>query len=771
MITIKYAVWGTKRGKSTFFHSRDLTNEEINDTLNDVRGAVTIREPNCNYYSIGFTANSKIYSQYFPVNDALGRPGFLAVTLYIPHNEKLDPENTDAPCVLHLLNSMMNLYRSNYVDDQSRMILPLIEDVSLFDDEIARVSTIPDHDYPGLSQTKNDSIKIVRYNTDDELKQYFDLPYQDVYFEHRQILFIPSALDRKFNDDLMLNIVPPQRPTYRIIVADAECTFTVNGEKRNVAENLSPSDYINIYARKPYFYEFSFPNERKVSDILLENRLTTKENTIQLKLVFCPMQKIIAFDIHDKNDKTTLKATVSSKSLETVDSKITIRGEQLKEKHSILIEADGYKTVATVVGPYSEDHADKDVIAVPLEKLPETSLTPPSTPELSAQNDVLRVKIYVYVDHILKKSKIYEGEIYWGESEELVNIAKTKLDKSVELTFKIPEYSDIRKKVTINNEPIICVYITKKDIEEQSPKSEEIKDPQQTRQTQPPPQPPEDDKNRFADYFNRNTVWIIAVVSILALVVFIYKIGIFDMLLSPKPEILQVVIQLQHGDSTIEINSDNVIRIDNSSVLSEHGIIFSAYNDTIKFTNDTTLKVPATIHLNHKKYGANIIQYDTSILISAKDSVRIIQLRETDTVMKINNLIAKLDSISISYRDIKVLKELDLPDGDLKRKIKIIDSIFFRLNVFNPDPKPKSENYKPEIWAEKEDRYYKQYQDLYDKINPLKNEFFKDELKDLGRDKITKEANWIIRRMDGLKPKEKLRENATLEDIFTKKKK
>jgi hypothetical protein len=143
---------------------------------------------------------------------------------------------------------------------------------------------------------------------------------------------------------------------------------------------------------------------------------------------------------------------------------------------------------------------------------------------------------------------------------------------------------------------------------------------------------------------------------------------------------------------------------------------------------------------------------------------------EIDTVEKINPLIAKLDSISISYRDIKALRNLNLQD-DMKRKVEIIDAIFTALDEFNPNPKPKQDSYSPEIWAEKMDRYFKQFADFYAKINPLKNEFFKDELKDLGRDKINKETNWIIVRMDRLKPKGKLRENATLEDIFTKKKK
>jgi hypothetical protein len=181
----------------------------------------------------------------------------------------------------------------------------------------------------------------------------------------------------------------------------------------------------------------------------------------------------------------------------------------------------------------------------------------------------------------------------------------------------------------------------------------------------------------------------------------------------------------------------------------------SKNKDTIIFFKaDTSLKIKVTAVPNIKKY--NLPQYgNTEFYISATDTVQIIWLTETDIFITVKNLLAKLDSITISYKDIKEIKALESEkkikfDNIDKNKIQTIDTIFTELNTLvntvneinkidTVNNKPKNEeensnnnNSKEKINTLKKKMITDKYEEFYKKANPLKNRLpVKDKLKDL----------------------------------------
>jgi hypothetical protein len=800
MDKIKYAVWGTKRGRSVFFHSPELESGIINDTLGDIRGAVTISEPDCNYYSLEFTINYKVYSQYYPVNDALGRPGFLAVTLYIPHGLKIDPTNVNIPNdVLALLNNMVNMYRRNYVNSESRMINNVRENVSAFDNEVAKVRTISDDDeYIGKESAKSNSDKIIRYKSIDDLKKYFDMPYQDEYFKHHQILFITAELKQAFKEEMILNFPPPQPPTYRIVVTDSEGSnilvgFTVNGETRYEAENLRLFDRVNIFAQKLYYYDFSYPSDKTVAEIIRENGLTNKDRTIRLNLVFIPMQKVIEFTVHDKDGRQLDHAVIRDEAceLEVIENKVTLKGSQLGKCHSILVEATEYKSFKKIIDQQDlPDDKLYDRIVVTLEKLEtkqEKILLPSKQdilPEVKTVSDT--ISIYVVVDgDPVTNVEIYEGNILWGKTENgFINVDKSKLDKTVTLTIKTRKYDDVHKTVTINKEPY-SIQLTKDDVKVKSQQSPTQQSQSQSpTQSQPQSSTQSPKERNFKNFFNRYVVWIVAVVMLLALACFLYKLFLEKSSKQSENKHKTYVIRLignDNGKDTVvkmnamrdtiiaEVNGDTI----NGNSNKNNSVHFSKNRDTITFDrNDTSLKVTVIIRLSNKKYG-NMLQYkDTLAVISVshKDSVQIIRLKENDTIIKINHLRAKLDSTSISYGDIKKIdklisdKRIKFDSTDTRKKsFYAIQEIFNKVDKFNPEPREGLTNKDDRDLdnARIEDECNK----LYDKIDQLKEGLpFNSKLQNL-----RKRGLYLYKKLSTLKDnKGKLKEEVTLEDVFGK---
>ncbi|MDR0384935.1 MAG: hypothetical protein LBH60_02520 [Prevotellaceae bacterium] len=759
MNTIKYAVWGTKRGESTFFHSPELESEAINSTLDDIRGAVTITEPDCNYYSLEFTSHYKVYSQYYPVNDVAGRPGFLAVSLYIPHVVKIAPDNSGAPNdVLQLLNNMINLYRRNYVNTASRIISSVREDPSLFDGEIAKVRTVTDEDCLEKASVKNNSIKIIRYANNDDLKKYFDLPYQNEYFNHQKILFITAGLNQKFKEESILNFPPPQLSVYSITVITAGCSeilFSVNGETKDRAENLHLSDKINIHARKSGCQDFQYPDDKTVAEILRENGLSKKDCSIGLDITFRPAQKIIDFKVEDENGKP-LKAVLEDRSgkLEIIDSMVAIEGEQMQETHQIHVEADGYMPVEYIVYPY-----EKEQISITLKKTVTKTVSATKTVPETGTPFSSDITIYVVDDsrNFVSNIEIFEGNVLLGKQGCPIDSNKIKRNTTVNLTLKRKGYEDIHKQIEIKGESLI-IQINKdewKDIQPSQTQSTSSQTQSTPLQAQLPPPQPLDNKTGFVDYITRNIIWIVSIILILALVVFVYKMKIFE----PKYG-KRVTILLLYGTDTVKINTEknDTVKIQDELSLIKKGVRFSRNKDTVTFPKGKDIStIRVSISLSNKKWKLKQYQ-DTTINISASDTIRIIYLKETDTLTKIKNLIAKLDSTSISYGDIKQIKLLDLKLND--STLNTIEDIFKKFEQFSPKLQRSNNNKEQNEYKSK---YDKEFTDFYDKVNSLKDKLpFNAELLSF-KDK----KNYLINRLQELK---KLEDKVTLELIFTKNK-
>ena len=103
--TIGLSIWGYKQGcKVLAAHGVDFQSQEIRERLKDISSFIRIHIPSVDFYTLEFTQNYKIYTQYRSSRDINGQTGvYIAISLYIPHVLQWRG-------VRQVLNLMMDMY-------------------------------------------------------------------------------------------------------------------------------------------------------------------------------------------------------------------------------------------------------------------------------------------------------------------------------------------------------------------------------------------------------------------------------------------------------------------------------------------------------------------------------------------------------------------------------------------------------------------------------------------------------------------------------------
>ncbi len=164
-------VWGTKRGKSVFFSSNLLeTNEELNNQLKDIQLNISFQRIDHDFYSFDFTKESKFITIIRSLNDALGRVGYLAISLVIDASRTFGNEDD----LVGILKRLLDEYVQKYViSDYTRKTInaAIREDVPAFE-FILRNSNLKLEDEQGLmrGQQQKEPKGVVFLNYQDEVK-------------------------------------------------------------------------------------------------------------------------------------------------------------------------------------------------------------------------------------------------------------------------------------------------------------------------------------------------------------------------------------------------------------------------------------------------------------------------------------------------------------------------------------------------------------------------------------------------------------------------
>lgn len=183
-------IHGTKGGRGIFTPNK-LTG--LLDVTSDSPSAITIGQI---AYAIRIIENNLIFSQYKIIRDVRGdkRTGFIGFSLFIHKSEKLKGSE-----VLQFLEHISNEYCVRYV--KANNLSDVTENWDFINDVIGKYKTIPQLNDEYIQSGMADDA-FIYFNGLEELKSYFDSPFQDNYIPYRQILFISNDLKGKPEDPL-----------------------------------------------------------------------------------------------------------------------------------------------------------------------------------------------------------------------------------------------------------------------------------------------------------------------------------------------------------------------------------------------------------------------------------------------------------------------------------------------------------------------------------------------------------------------------------------
>jgi len=369
---IGYVVWGTKRGLSYFINSDNInTNlKEICDTLKDIRAVVRFADPKVDFYAIEFTSQYKVYTQYRSLYDWLGREGYMAITIYIPHLFK--PEEG---AILQLLNNIINYYWDNYVNNTIYQIKSNIrEDKTWFDDTVCCINLIKDRGSI-YSSPQNNKFGLTRYKDENELSIYFDNPYHREYYEFQEVLFIKQS-ERQFPSMQVLNINPVlPRYSVKFNYSDANISseFYINGEAVENLNNILALDIIKAVFKKPFHHPIQIGTT--VEQLLQENQNLLQGNTISINLKkLDPCKRIIQFIVRDAANKNKLVSDFSISVNNQIVRNTIWYGEDIGKDWKFIFSADDYRNCEYVVKRLAPDEEiplpeEIDIFMQPEEKI------------------------------------------------------------------------------------------------------------------------------------------------------------------------------------------------------------------------------------------------------------------------------------------------------------------------------------------------------------------------------------------------------------------
>jgi len=197
-------VWGTKRGKSVFFSSNLLeTNEELNNQLKDIQLNISFQRIDHDFYSFDFTKDCKFITIIRSLNDALGRVGYLAISMVIDASKTFRKEDD----LVGVLKILLDEYVRKYViSDYTRKTInaAIREDVLAFE-VIIKNSNLKLEDEQGLmrgqQQKEPKGVVFLNYEDEEKLKEIIKHFDREELRGYERVLVLPEG-----QNDLTANI-------------------------------------------------------------------------------------------------------------------------------------------------------------------------------------------------------------------------------------------------------------------------------------------------------------------------------------------------------------------------------------------------------------------------------------------------------------------------------------------------------------------------------------------------------------------------------------
>ena len=185
----------------------DLKDPEILATFNDIRGYLSASLPVMTY-ALEFTSAYKVFTIYRPVSDRQGRPGFLAVTLFLPYH-------LTVKSLTGLLEAMsVKYYRDHYGMGGIMKDNAVYEEV--YSQELERllrteypVISISEDVWTGVPSRQDDHPRVLPFTDVRTVERFFQTPQRPSFRQCQEVLFVPNSCLNGTQDGLRL---PNSRP-------------------------------------------------------------------------------------------------------------------------------------------------------------------------------------------------------------------------------------------------------------------------------------------------------------------------------------------------------------------------------------------------------------------------------------------------------------------------------------------------------------------------------------------------------------------------------
>jgi hypothetical protein len=147
-------------------------------------------------YSIAISTNGVIFSKSIGIWDVQRKSvGTLSFSVFLSKYHKLRGDN-----VKQVLDNLTNTYWRNYISDEGDLNSNIHEDWPLFDSISSEcdnnIIELKESFLSDYNQGFRDSA-FIYYSGIDELKKYLDAPYQEEYFDFKQVYFVEKSFEGK----------------------------------------------------------------------------------------------------------------------------------------------------------------------------------------------------------------------------------------------------------------------------------------------------------------------------------------------------------------------------------------------------------------------------------------------------------------------------------------------------------------------------------------------------------------------------------------------
>ena len=256
---MEIVIHGTKGGRKIF------TPKKISGLLDVNADSPKVTAIGQQAYALRFIEKSTIFSKYKIIRDVRGdkRTGFVAFSLFLPKNKKLSGID-----IITLLDKVSEEYYETYIKDDNLeyvnenwdFLEPILEEYK------SKPRTVSFDDIDKLdSGSKDDAF--IYYKNADELKSYFEEPFQEEFGDFRQVLFVSEKLKGKPEDSLnalrhsdknLTGEIDLENPKYKLLFNSQAkggvlINVKVNGVIRSNKTKIRRKNELEITWKKNYY--------------------------------------------------------------------------------------------------------------------------------------------------------------------------------------------------------------------------------------------------------------------------------------------------------------------------------------------------------------------------------------------------------------------------------------------------------------------------------------------------------------------------------------